>query len=530
MVERVKGERVYKEYPSRFVFYYDDKKGQYQTIMKTPVSIFETTNSKTFYNELKSRGSAKLWEKDVNPVFRCLSERYEKAEVPKLNVAFFDIETDFDPEMGFAPTDDPFNKVTAITIYLQWLDRLVTLAVPPKTLTMERAQEIAEKFDDTFVFTDEKDMLLMFLDLIDDADVLSGWNSEGFDIPYMVNRITRVINKERTRRLCLWGQLPKQKEYEKYGKVSITYELIGRIHMDYMNLYQKFTYEERHSYSLDAIAEYELKDRKTPYEGSLDQLYNNDFEKFLAYNRQDVALLGRLDAKLKFMDLANVLAHDSTVLIQTTLGSVAMIEQAIINEAHGRGMIVPSRKEEKESSQAAGAYVVHPVKGMHKWIGTIDINSLYPSCIRALNMGPETIVGQLRQTATDQMIEERMASGTSFAEAWEGLFGSLEYTSVIEQKRGTKVIIDWEDGSHTEHNAADVWDMIFASGQPLVMSANGTIFNVADEGIIPGLLRRWYAERKQMQAKLKEAIDAGDKELEEFYDKRQLVKKILLNS
>jgi DNA polymerase elongation subunit (family B) len=134
------------------------------------------------------------------------------------------------------------------------------------------------------------------------------------------------------------------------------------------------------------ISKMELGEQKTPYEGTLDQLYNKDFVKFIEYNRQDVALLGRLDAKLKFIDLSNELAHQNTVLIQTTMGAVAVTEQGIVNEAHRRGMVVPDRvRREPGSDPAAGAYVAYPKKGLQDWIGSIDINSLYPSVIRRRN-------------------------------------------------------------------------------------------------------------------------------------------------
>jgi DNA polymerase elongation subunit (family B) len=211
------------------------------------------------------------------------------------------------------------------------------------------------------------------------------------------------------------------------------------------------------------------------------------------------------------------------------MGAVAVTEQAIINEAHERGMVVPNRKERltDEDTQAAGAYVAYPKKGIHEYIGSIDINSLYPSAIRALNMGPETIIGQLRPVMTDRYIADKMTGGNSFAAAWEGLFGSLEYTAVMEQQRGTEITIDWKDGSETVHSAPEIWRMIFDSNQPWILSANGTIFTYETEAVIPGLLKRWYAERKEMQAKLKECTNKAD---EEYWDKRQLVKKINLNS
>ena len=529
VVERINGQRQYREYPADYIFYYDDPRGKYRTIYDTPVSRFNSRNSKEYHKELRIHSGKRLWESDINPIFRCLESNYLGVNSPKLQTCFFDIEVDFDPVRGFSKPEDPFNPITAVTVYLDWMQKLVTLVKPPRSMSWETAQEIAAQFDNCFLFEREEDLLGAFLDLIDDADILSGWNSEGFDIPYLVMRTARVLSKDDTRRFCLWGQMPKQRTFERFGAENLTFDLLGRVHMDYMQLYRKYTYEERHSYSLDAIAEHELDERKTQYEGTLDQLYNKDFEKFIEYNRQDAMLVNKLDKKLRFLDLANELAHDNTVLLQTTMGAVAVTEQAIINEAHQLGLIVPNRKgrDEQGDTQAAGAYVAYPKKGMHDWVGAIDINSLYPSAIRALNMGPETIIGQLRPIMTDRLIAERIASGTSFTDAWEGLFGTLEYTAVMENQPGTEITIDWEDGNITLHSAAEVWRLIFDSNQPWTLSANGTIFTHERKGVIPGLLERWYAERKELQAKKKDAETPEDKA---FWDKRQLVKKINLNS
>ena len=529
VVERLDGRREYREYPATYIFYYDDPRGKFRSIYGNSVSRFSTRNNKEFRKEIRIQSGKGIYESDINPVFRCFEENYKGQDAPKLQTAFFDIEVDFDPERGFSKPEDPFNPITAISVYLDWLDQLVTLVIPPKSMSMETAQEIAGQFENTLIFEREEDMLGTFLDLIDDADVLSGWNSEGFDIPYIVMRTTRVLSKDDTRRMCLWGQLPKQRTFERFGAENLTFDLIGRVHMDYMQLYRKYTYEERHSYSLDAIGEYELGERKTQFEGTLDQLYNQNFKTFIDYNRQDTMIVAKLDKKLRFLDLANELAHANTVLLQTTMGAVAVTEQAIINEAHERGLVVPNRKERltDEDTQAAGAYVAYPKKGIHEWVGAIDINSLYPSAIRALNMAPETIIGQLRPIMTDRYIRDKMNSGSSFAAAWEGLFGSLEYTAVMEQKPGTEITIDWQDGEETVHSAAEIWDIVFNSNHPWILSANGTIFTYEKEGVIPGLLARWYRERKELQARLKEATTKAD---QEFWDKRQLVKKINLNS
>jgi DNA polymerase elongation subunit (family B) len=527
------GERVFKETPVRYTFYYTDPRGKFTSIFGEPLTRVVCKNSKDFRKELAINSGKEMYESDINPIFVHLSEHYLNQDAPKLNICFFDIEVDFDPERGYADPSDPFMPITAVTVYLKWLDQLVTLALPPKTLTLAEAEKKCEDIPNCYLYESEADMLETFLELIKDADIISGWNSEGYDIPYTVNRVTRVLSKEDTRRFCLWDQFPKKREFEKYGRQLETYDLIGRVHLDSLELYRKYTYEERHTYRLDAIGELEVGENKTVYEGTLDQLYNNDFHRFIEYNRQDVALLNKLDEKLKFIDLANKLAHDCTVLLQTTMGAVAVTEQAIINEAHRRGFQVPNRpkRDDTADNQAAGAYVAYPKEGLQDWIGSLDINSLYPSAIRALNMGPETIIGQLRPTYTQDHIQEQTTlKKKSFAAAWEGMFGSMEYTAVIEQRKDTEITIDWEDGESTVHSAAEVYKLIFDSQQPWMLSANGTIFTYEKEGVIPGLLKRWYAERKEMQAKLKQCIQAGNKIEEEYWDKRQLVKKINLNS
>jgi len=531
VVERKGDKRTFNEYAPRHIFYYPDPKGKYTSIYGDPLSRVNAKNVKELRKELAIHSNKKLYESDINPIYRCLEDNYLNVDAPNLNVAFWDIEVDFDPERGYASPEDAFMPITSIAVHLQWLDSLICLAIPPKTLSMQEAQKAIEGIPNTILFDNEADMLDAFLDLIQDADVLSGWNSEGFDMPYTVNRIIKVLSKEDTRRLCLWNQMPKKREYEKFGKTSVTYDLIGRVHVDSLELYRKYNYEERHTYRLDAIGEMEVGETKTVYEGTLDQLYNNDFRTFIEYNRQDTALLDKLDKKLKFIDLANTIAHENTVLISTTMGAVAVTEQAIINEAHRRGFIVPNRiKREPGSEPAAGAYVAYPKKGIHKWIGSVDINSLYPSVIRALNMGPETIIGQLRQDGTKAMVESEMGKGKSFASAWEGKFGSVEYESVMAREVGRELTVDWEDGSSDVLSAAQVYDLIFESNMPWMLSANGTIFTYEKEGIVPGLLARWYSERKEMQKKKGAASDAGNQIEKEYWDKRQLVKKINLNS
>jgi DNA polymerase elongation subunit (family B) len=559
VVERRNGKRVYQDFPAWRTFYVRDDRGQHTSIHGEKVRQIKVKRLKDMHKELRINSDKKIYESDIKPEVRCLAENYIGKDSPKLNVAFFDIEVDFDADLGFAPPDDPFMPITAITTHLQWLDQLITFVIPPKHMRdgegLQEAQRLCDKFENTFMYLSEADMLNDFLSLIDDADILSGWNSEGFDIPYTVRRITKILSKSHTRKLCLWDLLPQEKMLMKYGKEQVSYNLFGRIHLDYLELYRKYTYHEMHSYSLDTIGEYELGERKIAYEGTLDQLYNQDFYKFVEYNRQDVALLDNLDKKLRFIDLANEIAHDNTVNIQTTMGAVAVTEQAIINEAHRRNMVVPDRKkrawgvdddyeptaeeeEAAEAQKAAGAFVANPQVGIQRWVAGIDINSLYPSIIRALNMSPETITAQIEPEYTDQMIQSRIKEGRGgknkgfgAAQAWEDTFSAEEFRFMNEKDKTNIMTLVMEQGNEQHKlTGAEMYDLVYNSGLPWTISANGTVFKQDIQGIIPSLLERWYAERKELQAKKREAQEGGDAEEIAFWDKRQLVKKINLNS
>ena len=504
IVERVNGERVYKEYRPDFHFYITDVHGTYKSIYGDSLKKISPRSYQEKQKTLKTISyNTVTWESDIDPVFRCLEQNYHSGESPKPNIAFFDIETSFDPEKGWSEPSEANNYITSISIYLQWIDVMICLAIPPESVTDEEANAIAAEVGNVTLFKNEKDMLNTFIDVIEDADIVSGWNSEAYDIPYIVNRIRKILGKSETRRLCLWDQSPKERTYERGGKELPTYDLIGRLSIDYMQLYKKYNYEERHSYALNAIAEIELGDHKVEYDGTLDDLYNDDFKLFLEYNIHDTRLLDKLDKKLQFMDLANAIAHTNCVLIQTTMGAVAVTDQAVVMEAHSRNMICPDKKHGKESleNRAAGGWVATPKKGLHKWIASSDMKSLYPSVIRALNMSPETIVGQIRLDRTNNEIALWEAKGAkyTFASWWNDRFNVLEMEDFYNAEIGTKLHLDMESGETYEITGAELRQLIFESGQPWCISANGTIFRTDKDGVIPGLLTRWYNERKSLQ-------------------------------
>jgi DNA polymerase elongation subunit (family B) len=523
VAERVDGQLITKVAPAEHVFYYEHAAGNYRTIFGDACKKFSTNDKKKFNIEVAKRTKpragppTKIFEHDIDPVFRFLADNYKDVDAPVLNTAFFDIETAFDPERGFAPTDDPFNEITAITTHQSWTGDLITVALRPPTMTLDEAKKIGEKYENTTIFDDEREMLEAFLDTIDDADVISGFNSEGYDIPYLINRMKMLFKASVVNRLCLFGQKPKPRKYSKFGKEFNTYELIGRVHLDYLLLYQKHNPQKLHSYRLDFVGEIEVGENKVHYEGSLDQLYKQDFDKFVAYSRQDVALLAKIDAKRKYIELANQVAHANYVTLKTTMGSVNLVDQAIINEMHDMGFIVPSKtrkvevedEEEVEKDPVVGAYVAQPKAGLHEHIACIDLSSLYPSVIRSLNMSPETIVGQLSLDETMALVQSRIDEGWDRAEAWDGIFHTLEFGHVMD---ADDAVVEgrFDDGRVLRMTGAEWNDYIFDPKRNLCMSANGTIFRTDKEGMIPALLAKWYADRKTMQKKQGDFMKLAD--------------------
>ncbi len=511
VVERVNGKRVYKEYPAIYEFYVKEPSGRYKSIYGEALTKITARSHGEYQKTLRINSHKQKYESDIKPVNKIIERYYQHQNPPELHIAFFDIETAFDKETGYSEPEEAANPITSVAVHLQWLNQTVCLAVPPPSMTMEEAMKVADTFDNVILFHEEAHMLDAFLTLIEDADILSGWHSEAFDIPYIVNRIIQVLGKMASRRLCLWGEPPTMRWFDRGAKQLQTYDFVGRVHLDYLQLYKKFTYEERPSYSLDAIAEFEIGERKVPYEGTLDQLYNKDFRKFLEYNIQDTELLGKLDKKLQFADLASSIAHGNCVLIPASLGAVAVTEQAIIVEAHSRDLQVPDKVRTSEDDlPAAGGFVQHPKKGLHQWIGSSDLNSLYPSVIRALNMSPETIVGQLRPAQTDSEIRAWLALGGvehTFAAWWNDKFNTIEMEAFLENDNAARLMLDMEDGTSHEITGADLRQLVFNPEHNWCISANGTIFRTDIEGIIPSLLSRWYAERKKLQA-IKRDYDA----------------------
>jgi len=392
-----KGMRVKREFDPPFYFYVPDRIGDYESITGVRLKR-ETYGTETDFN-LAAQASPYRYESDLEPVERVLMDEYSTKPVPSLKVGFIDIEVDYSPDIGFARTNNPYAPINAITVYFKDLDEYVTLAVPPKRWV---PTELSDDLKHVTLCRDERELLETFLEVIHDIDVLSGWNSEFFDIPYIGKRVELVFGQHALSRLGLedgppprWGERVKFKfGHEK----DIILNLISRVHLDYLRLFKKFNLTTRKSFSLEAVGMDELKIPKLHYEGTLHELYNNNFFEFLRYNTHDVRLIKLLDDMYKYIDLANTMAHEAAVNFEAVFGSVQLIDTAIMCFAHNKlNKIVLDREIRPEAEPVEGAIVVTPDPGFYEWIAACDITSLYPSTIRSLNLSPEKLVGQLKR-------------------------------------------------------------------------------------------------------------------------------------
>ena len=410
-----------------------------------------------------------------------------------INVTTIDIEVQSDD--GFPEPDRADNVVTAITIknnidntYYVWgLGDYDT----EKSL-MKTHRVVYKKFDT------EANLLIDFVTHWSQPsnfpDVITGWNTRFFDIPYLINRISKLIGEVYAKRLSPWGMV-ERREITKQGRTQVAYELKGISMMDYMELFIKFgySYGAQESYRLDHIANVVLGEKKLSYEehGSLFSLYKNDFQKFIDYNIKDVELVDRLEDKMGLITLAMTIAYKGGVNYQDTFGTTAIWDTIIYRKLHENKIVVPF-SEDKTKSSYPGGYVKDPHVGIHDNVVSFDLNSLYPSIIMQYNMSPETIA--------------------------EGEVTKVDIEAVL---------------THSQK----------LDNKGKALAANGQYFNTNKVGIVPLIIDEMYNERVGIKQKMitaqkaKEKVDKNDKQ--ELYkierdisiaENRQMAIKILLNS
>lgn len=508
------GKRITNSVRPIYEFYVEDPDGDYDGYDGKSVKKIQCENSRDFWSMKRKYDGQRTYEMNFNIVQKCLYKYYKNAELPILHKSYMDIEVDLTSRPGIQINDlilEACCPINAISIYNNWEQTLQTFTLKPPSISNEEAKQIISEFDNTILCENEQELLARIIIAFEDADVITGWNSNGFDIPYIIRRIEKVLGEGESKRICLWDKEPIAREYNEYGKDKVEYTLIGKWSADYLLLYKKHTQGEHDSYKLDNIAYEELGERKVAYEGTLDELYYNDYKKFLDYNRQDTMLIVRLDDKLNYINIHNKQAHQIPCLFETTMGTVGWFDQMVINKAHENNKVVPDKENKMNPMfidvKAPGAFVQDPTIGLQEWIGCTDLNSLYPSTIRCLNMSPETFVAQvqlnetisyLRHKAEENNLWKKKSEGIiDWGAAWGGdeLFGTLEYQHIMKQTDDIVELV-FANGTRVHKTAKEIYDIVFNDNSNLCISAFGTIFRTDKQGLVAGILSDWYAERK----------------------------------
>jgi len=263
------------------------------------------------------------------------------------------------------------------------------------------------------VFWTEQEMLSAFVNWWTEntPDILTGWNVNLYDVPYICRRVNRVLGEKWMKSLSPWNRA-NEREINIQGRINIAYDLPGINILDYLDLYKKFTYTNQESYRLDHIAHVELGQRKldhSEYENFKD-FYTRDWQKFVEYNIQDVELIDRLEDKMKLIELAVTMAYDAKVNMEDVYSQVRMWDTMIYNYLKDRDIVVPPRRGSKKDEKYAGAYVKEPVPGLYDWVVSFDLNSLYPHLIMQYNISPETLVETRHPTATvDKLLRQEIS-------------------------------------------------------------------------------------------------------------------------
>jgi DNA polymerase elongation subunit (family B) len=367
-------------------------------------------------------------------------------DVKKLRTTYLDIETD--SRGGFPNIKLADKAITAITIS----DGLTYYSWALKGYVPHREDIVYVEC------ASEKEMLMKFIRKWRemDADIVTGWNVEGFDIPYLYNRIAREINEEEAKKMSPWNMTEFRTYYDKMGREQNIVELVGLPVLDYLQLYQKFTYVKQEQYSLDYIAFVELGEKKIDYrdEGyeNLDDLYQRNHQRYVEYNVKDVYLVMELEKKMKFIEQAVAIAYDAKVNYGDALTSVLLWDVIIHNYLREQNTVIPMQKDNRKDQQIAGAFVKDPRNGRYEWVVSFDLNSLYPHLIMQYNISPECYVETLMGIKPDSVLKN--------SEHWQ-----------------------------------DSISQAIAKNQTI--AGNGAVFNRDKQGFLPALMKKYYEDRKR---------------------------------
>ncbi len=448
--------------------------------------------------------NSKLHFHDMTPYQKFLVERYGTNDEPSTTQKefFFDIEI----EMGEALTEDYIKsapkKVTSIAWYDKQVDEWAILILDPKS-NLKRTKA---KTKEIIPCATEDELLLKFLEKFReiDPDIVVGWNSDYFDIPYLYYRMCNVLGEDVARYLSPIGYV-RETPWFKDQYIQIA----GVESLDYMRLHKKFSWKDEPSFKLDAIGEKYAGLNKIEYDGNLDKLFDDDPLKFIQYNFRDVEILKVLDEKLEYLSLVKNLAHKGKHNYSEVYANTKTQDGAISAYLLSKKIVPPAKDRNPLSKKNyAGGYLFCPKAGIYNYVFDEDLTSLYPSIIMTINIGKETMVGRIID-ADDRN-------------------NRLGLNDLKRRDPSEEFIVENVKRSRTKVNAGRLVAMI--EQNELSVSANGVLFNTNRESVLSTILKKWFDERVLYKNKMKDAYKSGDKELGAAFHMKQYTMKILLNS
>jgi DNA polymerase elongation subunit (family B) len=396
---------------------------------------------------------------NTNWIYQFICDEYPEMDFDLSQLGIWTLDVETEVSSGFPHPAEAAERLQLITMLNNQTKKYITWGLKPFDVT--DAMQHKEDFDISAIdfeyryFKEESDMLsdLIFWWKNAQIDCLTDWNGESFDIPYIVNRINRVLGEDMTNQLSPF-RIVKDRTIAQGDREFITYDLLGIAHLDYLQLYKKFTYTTRESYKLDHIGDVELGIKKIDMGCTFKESYNDEnWLKFVLYNLRDCEIVDKLEDKLGLIQLAYTVAYDAKCLPNDVFGAVKTWDCMMYRFMFEKNIIVPQKKSVK-SWNIAGAYVKEPVPGQYKWIASFDAASLYPTIIMQYNMSPETLVDEpMRKVTVNGLLEKEYdlsdlseknygmtANGQYFRNAVDGLFPEIVAKQFADRKMYKKLM------------------------------------------------------------------------------------------
>jgi len=410
LLERI--QRRMKFSPTLFVV--TDKETKYKTLdgrYAKPVRFESVREARGFVDKYRDVEGFDVHGYD-RYLYQYISEEFPNEvdfDLKTLKITSLDIEVAC--ENGFPNVQECAEPLLSITVQDYTTKQIKVWGTRPYENTRK---------DVEYVYCDDEEHLLnCFLAYwgVEFPDVLTGWNVELYDIPYICGRLERLFGAKKMKQMSPWNIVHRE-EMEIKGRTQILYNMYGVSVLDYMDLYKKFTYTNQESYRLDHIASVELGQNKLDHSEfeNFKEFYTQDWQKFIDYNIIDVELVLRLEDKMKLIELAIALAYDAKVNMKDVYYQVRMWDTLIYNYLKNRNLVVPPAKRSNKNEKYAGAYVKEPIPGKYDWVVSFDLNSLYPHLIMQYNISPETLVEKRHPTVTvDRILNEEVEPDPNFA-------------------------------------------------------------------------------------------------------------------